>query len=278
MGGVVRTLTNTLGITEDDSLDAANAATAAGMNYMKSLDVPELSFKNYIAENFNPEMMEATLIEEDPSLRALQMAALERLGGLAETGLSEVDELGFLEAQNMAGQIARGGREAALQDAASRGLAGSGLEFAMREQANQEAAQRAQQAALQQAATAAQQRAQYQMAYQNALGNQRQQDFGVNQANTNIMNQFNQANTQARNEAQLGNIDRRAQAFQYNQEGRNQVKQQNFQNEFNKRQAVMGGYNQQAQNAMAQGAANAQREGALLGAAGSVLGGFLSRD
>jgi hypothetical protein len=67
------------------------------------------------------------------------------------TGLSAEDQLNFEKARSLGAQQSQQGAQAALQNAAARGVGGSGLEFGMREQANQEAANRAQTAGLEQA-------------------------------------------------------------------------------------------------------------------------------
>jgi hypothetical protein len=218
--------------------------------YMKGLELPELEWRN-----FTPEEMEATTISEDPALRQIQLRALEKMSGLAETGLSAEDELGFFKARQVGDQMARAGTQNAIENAAARGVGGSGLEFAMRESASQGGAQRAQEAALERAAVSARERALANQAYGQAAGGVRSQDLGVNQANTNIINQFNQANTTARNNAQM-----------YNREQANATKQQNFQNDFQKRGAVTGANQQVAQNYLADAASSASNRNAMIGA------------
>jgi hypothetical protein len=114
--------------------------------------------KYSVAGVYDPTLAQAETVAQDPVVRQMQLSALAKMAGLAENGLSEVDEAAFVKAQNMGGQMARSGMQAALQDAQARGVSGSGLEFALREQANQGGAQRAQEAALEQAAKSAQMR------------------------------------------------------------------------------------------------------------------------
>jgi hypothetical protein len=231
------------------------------------------SFANYNPEgyqylgDYSPEMMDAETISEDPSLRGSQMSVLEDLAGLSKTGLTDVDALGYEKARDLGNQMARSGTQAAIQNAAARGVGGSGLEFAMREIANQEGAERAQNAALEQAAESARQKALYTQAYGNMLSGVRNQDFGVNRANTDILNQFNQMNTQNRNEAaqyNLGNrqnmananVDNRNKAFQYNQG----MKQQAYDNKLKKLAGQTGANTGMAGGYAAQNAAqNAER-------------------
>src|SRR4051812_36244203 len=165
---------------------------------------------NYVGD-YSPDAAQYQTISDDPRLKSYQMDNLAKLAGLADTGLSDADQLGYLKAKAAGHQLAKSGNDAAIQNAQARGVAGGGLEFALREMANQDGANRAQEAGLQQAADSARQRALYQQAYGNELSQVRGQDFSNNAANANIINQFNQMNTQARNQAQQLNNSNRQQ-------------------------------------------------------------------
>lgn len=226
-------------------------------------NIPLPEFQNYNPATYTPEMAQATMIQEDPGLRSQQASHLMRMAGLAEQGLSDVDQAGFERARSMAGQISRAGNAAALQNATARGVGGSGLEFAMREQAAQDGAQRAQEAGLQQAAESARQRAMYQQAYGNALGNVRSQDFTANRANADILNNFNQYNTGATNQARQWNVGNRNSAQQYN----NGLQQQQFGNRMNQAAGMTGANTGMAQGYAAQNAAGQDTRNAFTGAA-----------
>lgn len=254
----------------DDVLDLLRQNQALYGN----IQLPEL--KDYKPEeyqwlaDFNPEDVNFQQISEDPLIRSAQMSALNRMAGLADTGLSDVDAAKFQESRDIGNQIARSGAEAAMQNAQARGVSGSGLEFANREIANQEGAKRAQDAALAQAATSAQQRALYQQAYGNQLAGLRGQDFTANQANTSILNQMNQMNTQTGNQAQMYNLQGRQGVSNQNVSGRNQaqltnndIAQQRFQNAMSKAAGQAGANTGMAGGYAAQGAANAATRGAL---------------
>lgn len=228
---------------------------------------------------FTPEMMEAMTVSEDPALRERQMEALSRLSGLAETGLSDVDEAGFRRAEMDAGRMARGSRDALRTNAAARGMAGSGLDFMLQEQANQEAAQRAMQGGLDTAANAAKMRAQYQTAYGDALANVRGQDYNVNRGNTDILNQFNQMNTQARNQATNQALQNRQNISSQNvdlkndaQKYANQMKQQDYSNRLSKINGQAGMSQQMAQAYDQDAAASQARWSNIGGLAGGVAG------
>lgn len=237
-------------------------------------------------DQFNPNLYQNTAanyqqISDDPVVRSAQMQALSKMAGLADTGLSDADQAGFMKAADEGRQVAQGADQAAMQNAAARGVGGSGLEFAMREAGSQGGAQRAQSAAMDTAANAARQRALYQQAYGDQLAGVRGQDYQQNAANTGIINQFNMANTQSKNATQNANADLQNNAFQYNQG----LKDKDFGNQMTKATGQMGINQQQADIGMAQADANkrnGQAVGGLLGtglgyAAGGVGGAMIGR-
>jgi hypothetical protein len=249
-----------------------------------NFDLPTL--KEYDPENFKyqgdyrPESAEYRQVAEDPMLRSAQMSALAKLSGLADNGLSQMDELGYHQAQQLGARDARQGTQAAINNANARGIGGSGLEFAMREMANQGGADRTQEAALQQAADSARQRAQYQMAYGDALSGARDQDYRTNAQNSNIINQFNQMNTQNRNSAQMRNLDsrqaiRNANVTQNNQAQltNNDIRQQGYQNQMERANAQSGANTGMAQGYAAQNASRTSERNANTAAMASILGG-----
>jgi hypothetical protein len=221
-----------------------------------AIDTPNHVWKDLAPDLYSNESANYELIGEDPMIRSRQMDHLAELAGLSQRGLSDVDNAVFDQARRSGNQMARAGREAAMQDAANRGVAGSGLEFATREIANQAGAERANQAALAQAAESARQRALYTTAYGGALGAVRGQDLNANQANTDIINRFNMANTTQRNATNNANVDLRNQYARDNQQGQINTSQQNFNNQM-ARAGGMTGANTAIANAYgAQSAAN----------------------
>lgn len=200
-----------------------------------NLKIPDFAWQNIQnAGTYSPEEAKYQKIEEDPRIRQAQMDYLSKLSGLSNTGFTEGDQAAMLQAQLEAQRQARSGREAALQNAAVRGMGGSGLEYAMRAAADQDAANRAQAGGLQAAEAAARQKALYNQAYGGALQNQRAQDFGANSANAGIINQFNMANTGARNQAQQYNIGNQNQLNEFNAANSQAAKQQGYNAELNK--------------------------------------------
>lgn len=217
-----------------------------------------------VVGQYDPEKAQANTISEDPSVKTAQMNALNQLAGLSQTGLSDVDQAGYEKARQIGEQAAHSGLAAAMQNAQARGVGGSGLEFAMREMANQDAAGKAQDAALQQASDSARQRALYTQAFGNMAGNVRGQDFNANSANAGILNNFNMYNTGNANQAQQYNLNNAQgianqnvtganQAQQYN----NQMKQQAYQDAYQKASGQAGANTATANGYAAQNAANA---------------------
>jgi hypothetical protein len=240
---------------------AAEEALERNRALYEGIDLPE--YRELVPELYDNESANYQLLSEDPVLKSKQLEALAKFQDLASDGLSDVDRAGFAEARSMGDQMAKAKTGAALQDAQVRGVGGSGLEFAMRESGNQEAAQRAQQAALQQQAAAAQQRQQYMQAYANQLGATRDQDYRANAANTNVINDFNKMNTQGRNQVNAANVDQRNNAFQYN-EGN---KDKKFNNQMRRADGLAGVNTAQSQVGLANAAADAENRRALLGVA-----------
>jgi hypothetical protein len=229
---------------------------ANNQTLMNGIQTPNLQWKNYTPAAYDPTMATATTIQDNPALQDQQSDVLAKLANLSDTGLSDVDAAGYQNARNLGNNLAQGREGAAMQDAAARGVGGSGLEFAMREMGNQAGAQQAQQAALQQAADSARQRALYTQAYGTDLANTRAQDFSNNAANSSILNQFNMANTNAQNQAQQYNVGNTNQAQLINQQGATGVQQQNFNNALTKTGAQAQANTGMANGFAAQNAAN----------------------
>jgi hypothetical protein len=234
----------------DDSQDNALDQLKKNQALYAGLQAPQ--FQDYNPVAYDPTMAQASTISEDPSLRGMQMNALNNLAGLSTTGLSAIDQQGFENARQMAGQIASSGNAAALQNAQARGVGGSGLEFAMREQANQDAAGRAQQASLQQAADSARQRALYNQAYGQMAGQVRGQDYNTNAANAGILNNFNMYNTNATNQARQYNVGQQNYAQQYN----NDLRQKQYEDQLQKLGGMSGANSGMYKGYAAENAAN----------------------
>lgn len=268
MGGLLGDILNP--ILGDNDLSDARAQIEKNRALYEGIDLPE--YKDWTPELYNNESAQYQLNSDDPMARSAQLSALSKMAGLSETGLSDADQAQFTKAASQAGQIAKSGNAAALQNAQSRGVAGSGLEFLMREQANQDAAQRSQDAGLETAANAARQRAAYNQAFLQGTSQMRDQDASTNRANTGIINQFNQANTQARNQTNQANTGLRNDAFQYNQG----LKDKTYQNQIGKADRIAGINNEIGKTYTAEQAADSQRNGAVIGAGIGAAGAYFA--
>jgi hypothetical protein len=215
---------------DDGGEGAVRGNLARARAAYEGIDVPDLTWKDFAPELYQTESANYEMSKEDPVVRSAQMTALNRMAGLAEQGLSEEDAAGSAKARGQGNQMARAGTEAAIANAQARGVGGSGMEFAMREMANQAGAERAASGGLEQASAAARQRALYNQSYAQGLGQMRSQDSQANQYNTDVVNRFNQANTQTRNQTNTANVDQRNQAQQGNNQGRMDVQQNNYDN------------------------------------------------
>lgn len=234
----------------DDSDQQAIDQLKQNQSIYGNLKTP--TFQNYNPTAYTPDMAQASTISGDPNVRGQQSNVLMKMAGLADTGLSDVDTAGFERARQLGDQVENQGNAAALQNAQARGIGGSGLEFAMHEQANQDAANRANQSGLQQAADSARQRALYNEAYGNALSGVRGQDFQQNAANAGVLNQFSQYNTGAQNQANLYNTGQSNYAQQYN----NGLQQQGYEDQLQKANGEAGANTSVAGGYAAENAAN----------------------
>lgn len=182
--------------------------------------IPQFDTEGYKPTNYQlPEDVQHQGVSIDPALRAKQLAAIQQMQDLSEGRVQSQSALDRYLAMQQAQQAQKGQTEAALANAQARGVGGSGMEFAMRGQAGQNAANLAQSGGMQSAAQAALERMQAGQQYQGALQNLRGQDTDLSQRNADIINRFNQLNSQNRlqalqanvnmqNQAQAGNVNR----------------------------------------------------------------------
>lgn len=264
----------------------------ANQKLYNGIDLPD--FQNYNPEDYqavgelNPEKADASLIQGDPQTLSAQRNALAQLAGLSQSGFSDVDQAGYQQARDIGNQMLSSGNAAALQSAQARGVGGSGLEFGMREMANQQGAQNAQNAALTQASNGAQMRANALNQYAMGLGNMYNQNYQQQAANAGILNQFNMANTNAQNYAQQYNLGNHQTIANQNVAGHNQAQQYNNQlqqDTFNNKMTRADGQSK-ANTAMANGFAAQNTDNAagrnantqLLFQAGGMLSGMGGSD
>lgn len=261
----------------------------------EDIGLPDVSYQDILPEmatsqgEYTPEMIQAQLLSEDPRLLQGQRDYLARLQGLSETGLGAEDLAAFAEASRRASSDAQSRAESAMQNARARGVAGGGLEFAMREMGNQAAADRQSMEGLGQAAEAARRRQLALTAYGQELGGQRQANLDAESRNKNIINQFNMMNAQERNRAQAANLAERQrlsdanlnlrnQAQIMNQQGRMGAAQQGFQNQLARTGGMAGAYQNIGEYYGAKQAADQKRAQGILGAIGGAAGLAFTED
>jgi hypothetical protein len=250
----------------DSGFSEANRNIAKNRALLEGIELPE--YEEFNPELYNYESANFETLSEDPVLRSQQLSILNKMAGLSETGLTDVDAAGFDKARELGNQEARAGRESALRDAQMRGVGGSGLEFALREAGNQSGAEMARKSGMDQAAETAKSRAAYIKAFGDMTGQVRDQDYRTENANKGIINQFNMANTQGRNAANQNNVDSRNSAFQYNQN----LKDKNFNNQMSRATGQMNLNNQQTDVSIAEAEQKRKRNAALTGIAGAGVG------
>jgi hypothetical protein len=233
---------------------------------LDNIDLPSYAEMN--PELYGYQSGDVKLQQEDPVLKSQQISILNKLAGLSETGQSDADAEGFQKARDIANQEAKAGTENALSDAQRRGVGGSGLEFAMRESANQGGANRALNAGLNQAADSERGRAAYLQAFGNQAGSMRDQNYRNESANTGIINKFNEANTQGRNTMNNNNVDLKNNAFTYNQG----LKDKSFNNKMTRATGQMSVNNQENDIRLAQDAQRNAKNNAAFNTFGSLAG------
>lgn len=281
--------------------NARNQAIAqfAGINVpevekqMLALETPEL------VGEYTPEMedfieLDPSAMEEistDPRLQQAQMAALEQMAGLAESGLSPADIAALEEVRRGAAAEAEAKQGQILQEMQARGQGGSGAELVARLKAAQSGADRMSQEGLD-IAQMVQQRALQALAQQGSLAGQlRGQEFGektdiarakdiVNQFNVQQQQGLQQRNVAAQNQAALRNLsekqriaEQQAAIRNYQQEQNRALQQQRFQNEMNLAGGKAGQYAGAAADAQQRAAQTAQMWSGMGQGVGSGLMG-----
>lgn len=239
------------------------------------------------AESIGPSRFEE--VQMDPRLQAAQLAALEDVSGIAQTGLGAADQLALEEIRRRAAGQAQAQRATALQQMQERGLGDSGASLVAQLQAGQSAADTAAMQGMQQAAQAQQARMaalgqQANMA--SGMQGQQLQLAGQKASAADAIAQFNAQNRQsvaAQNLAARQNIANQQAATKNQQEVYNKALiQQKFQNEMAKATGVTGQQSAMAGNLQQQAGAAQQAQqaqtGALLNLGGTLGAAALMSD
>lgn len=240
------------------------------------------------AQTLGPSEMEG--VSTDPRLEQAQMAALEQLSELGQTGLSPAEAAALRSSRRGAASEAEAKSSQIMQEMARRGMGGSGMELAQRLQAAQSGADR-QSREGDDVMKMAQERALQAISQGSGLAsNVRGQEFGekssiakaqdaINQFNTQNQQNVSQRNIQSANQANQRNIAEQQRIAEAKNANQNQQQtynkgllQTNFQNQITKAGGMAGQMGGMA-NAAQQAGAN---QGQMLANIGSSVGGIAS--
>lgn len=168
-------------------------------------------------------------ISEDPRLKDSQMRSLETLERIgSEGGLLAADKALLAKTQRDAASQDRGRREAILQNAAARGMGGTGNALLAQLDSSQAATERSNQAGLD-IAGMAQDRALNAILQAGSLGGDiRGQEYGMSADRARAQDAINQFNTGQKNSMGQFNTNIRNDQIRYN----NDMKQQGFENQW----------------------------------------------
>lgn len=226
----------------EDRLDRAETRLNEQLDALERLTPPNLMsyvrpFQDAVIQGtLTPEEATAELIKRTemdglrvpPELIAAQTNALRTLEKTAsESGLTAMDRAKLFQAKNEMATASRGAQEAILQNAAQRGVAGSGVEMANRMLAQQAAATRGAASGVEVAAEAQRRALEASARAGDLAGRMRGQSVeeqtavaqardAVNRFNTELTNRTNAANVATRNEAQAANLAERQRIAEFN--------------------------------------------------------------
>ncbi len=245
----------------------ADALKQSALDNISGLKLPQLEQLKIQMEELRsqgeltPEM-EATITQQmsemgnvstDPRLKDAQMAALTKMMGMSEGGLSAQDRLRLNDTRRTIAGDTHAADEQILQQMAQRGAGGSGAELAARIMSSQGQADRAARAGDEIAAQANAQALQAMMNSGTMGGQIREQDFGeqarkaeaadaVNRFNAANQQQVVSRNTSARNDAQGANLTSKQRIADAN------VGTHNYQDQYNKN-LIVDNYNREREKA-----------------------------
>lgn len=231
-----------------------------------------------LEENINLGFSKVGQIQEDPSLKAAQINALQQLQQRGQTGLGPEDQAALAKIRSNILSEEKGKTGAIMQQMQSRGLGGSGAELAALLSNAQAGTQRESDADIEQAGVASQRALQALIASGQLGGQVRAQDFDINKARAEAQDAVARFNVQNQAANQMRNINAQNQAQQYNLNSAQQISNMNV-NAANQELARQQQAQQQMwqdQMARAQAIANAQtaRANILSGQAAQTAQGY----
>lgn len=228
---------------------------------------------NYSPELYSiPENIVAEQITEDPNLKAAQMSALNNMLGLTESGIDAKSLRDFDINRRKVEEESTGQQEAIFNNMAARGLGGSGMEFGLREKANQDAADRLSQAGL----ALEDQKANTRL---NALNNMltgagvvRGQDLTVNSRNTDALNRFIEENSRRKWATKNANVDMQNQSQLLNKQDTKNAYINAYNQDMQRRVNNANALNKQSSQNLALGEQNRTNMQNLFASGGKVAG------
>lgn len=280
-----------------DKADKMRQMAIDAFNAIQSPELKDLQIQldKYVASGrLTPEQAEAELLQSnafndivtDPALAGAQkqaLAALQEVG--TQGGMTAIDKARLQDITNEQNQVAKGRKDAVMQQAQQRGMGGSDINTVNQLMEEQSAADRASQRGTDVAAEAQARALQALMAAGQTAGQIRGQDYGeqANKAqaenaidlfNKQTLNQTNLYNVDAANRAQAANLANEQSISNANVGTTNQERQQNasavqqaFQNEMAKASGKAGTYNAWADEASGAKRSENAADMALLGGA-----------
>jgi hypothetical protein len=234
-------------------------------------------------------------IQLDPRLRADQLTALDSARERALQGFTAEDRAMLDQYMRGVTSSIQSQQQAALENAARRGVADSGIQLAAALQGSQGEANRLSQQAVQQAALRVQNQAQNAQNMANLASQIEGRDYSraadlaqrqdaISQFNQQLGQRVGEQNVQLRNQAQAANLANRQRIQDTNvglrnaaQENFQQLNQQRFQNELARAQGTAGQLNRIAGEYDQRGQAAANMYGNIAGGAAGGLAAFLKK-
>ena len=279
---------------------AREAAGAVDATYVPTAEEMQIAIQKLVSQGeISPEDAEAVIVAQSNYDNIVmgnkgteaEYAALEELQDIVGSGgMTDEARARTAEIQEQFGTSNRGAQEAIIQNAAERGISGSGLELQKRLMAEQGAASDASRAGTQTAADA-ERRALEAIIQQGSLGGQISSADFAKQAKVaeakDLIAKFNAANQQqvgmsnvdARNRAQYANLaekqriaDTNVGLENTNRERNANLIQQRYENEMEKAKAKAAALTGASQSAMQRSQSQQQFAGGLVGAGGQILG------
>jgi hypothetical protein len=305
--GIASGLENILGIDTTAGTSQLQQALAAlqavGVPTAQQLDLPTLqkyvsagvlSPAQYQAIQENPDVY-SQMIQQTQSNTGMQaqQAALQQLGGIAQTGSTPINQATLLNNINQTNQAMQAARQGIQEQAQQQGVANGGLNFIsqlMNEQGNAQnanlgavnAASNNAQLALQALANQGTLGGQVQSEAQQSAQAQAQAAAQIAQYNSQLQSAANQYNTQNANQAQQMNLANAQNIANQNTglanqqtEYNAQVPQTIYNDTMQKAQGIAGVNEQQANLAEQQAQGQNQFIGGLLGAGATMGGDYL---